>query len=365
MGIKEMASDDVTDLLTKWDSYLVIQDIEKATEIKETINNRLSQLRVEGDMLKEYHILNFRHELHLGHFEKATAQLNQLFSLKGEIDHLFSYYSHLLNGVYAYKEKRFHDAIKHYMEAGKWLPLLQDEIEAADYHYKLASAYYAVRQPLMSVEHAKKAKQIYDKNKDYIRKSAHCKILLGANAVDLHQYEEAEVYYQSAIDDAAKVNDLHLKTVIYYNIGLLYAEQNLSKAAIRYLKYVLEYKEFTPYYLLKSLFLITRENFKIGQVEEAKKWLEQGEVLAEKLKNKEYIMKFRLIKAVYLEEPSEATFIEGIAYFENKALWLDVEEYAEIAARLYVKNQRFEQAVHFYEKAIGARKKLIEMEALK
>ena len=46
-------------------------------------------------------------------------------------------------------------------------------------------------------------------------------------------------------------------------------------------------------------------------------------------------------------------------------MYVDIEEYAEKCAQFYSERKEFEKAVHYYQKAIHAREKMIEMEALK
>lgn len=58
--------------------------------------------------------------------------------------------------MYEFDHKEYVDAISYYRKAERELNAVSDEMEQAEFHYKIADAYYQIDQHFVSLNHLKK-----------------------------------------------------------------------------------------------------------------------------------------------------------------------------------------------------------------
>ncbi|MED2793028.1 hypothetical protein P4256_14945 [Bacillus wiedmannii] len=103
-----------------------------------------------------------------------------------------------------------------------------------------------------------------------------------------------------------------------HNLGLLYADQNLSELAIKYLNGSLVNNP-------KTLFLLAQEHFKLNDTNAVNLHIENGL----KISNEEYKHHFNILKGLndnISTDVLEEIILAGICYFKKEALWKYVKE---------------------------------------
>ncbi|WP_026678447.1 RapH N-terminal domain-containing protein [Fictibacillus gelatini] len=365
MDLDVVGSDQLTSLLNTWNQYIRTSEIERAEQVRKNVQNKLSSIEENQSKFIDYLLLEFRHQLLQKNSEEITSLLPKVESYQTEMDGLQTFYFFFLKGIYLYNTRNYEAALENYELAEKKLSFVSDDVERAEFYYKLASVYCELGQSFLSATHAKTAFDLFQKNNEFLKRSSHCELLLGLNCVEMKQFEQAEVQFHSALNYANKTEDVNLKSHIYHNLGYLYAEQNLSDAAVRYLKLALENQDHENY--VAALYLLTREQFKLKNVEQATKNCSKGIELCTRENNIEYLTHFKLLNALNSEltENFEITFKEGISYFVKEKLWVYVQEYAEYLADFYNKLERYKEACHYFDLSIKSRKEIFEKEALK
>ncbi|MBL3199801.1 tetratricopeptide repeat protein, partial [Klebsiella pneumoniae] len=83
------------------------------------------------------------------------------------------------------------EAEEHYKLAEKILVAIPDEIEHAEFYYRIATFYHHTYNNLASIEYANKSRAIFSKYEGYEVKTAFCNSLLGGCCIYLKQYEQA------------------------------------------------------------------------------------------------------------------------------------------------------------------------------
>lgn len=66
---------------------------------------------------------------------------------------LLKYYSLFFRGMYEFDHKEYVEAISYYRKAEEELTAVSDEMEQAEFHYKIADAYYQIDQHFVSLNH--------------------------------------------------------------------------------------------------------------------------------------------------------------------------------------------------------------------
>lgn len=239
-----------------------------------------------------------------------------------------------------------------------------NEVEEAEFNYRLASFYYQIYKPLLAIDYIRIAKDIFSKHTGYKINVALCDNVFGLACIDLRQFEQAEESFNTAIDILKSKNERTLLLRVRNNIGLLYANQNLSSLAIRHLS---EVTENIPNHF-KALYLQADENLKLGETAIASQLIEKGLNICNELANKEYQYRFKILEKLNNTSNTtelEAVVLAGVSYFKKEELWDCIEEYAERLANKFYAEEHHVKASKYFYMSNEAKKKLLAKGALK
>ncbi|HEK9099816.1 aspartate phosphatase [Bacillus cereus] len=360
MSAHIVTKDQIKHSLDIWYQSMLQQQVEKATRCKEEIDNKINHVETDQDVLLYYALLNFRYHALIDWGAVKEDSFDQVEFFEVPKEGFLAYYYHFLKGFHCTLTSNYKEGKEHYEQAEKLLMYVPDEIEKAEFNYKLGVLNYHIHQPLLTIKHVLKAKELYEKRLSYKLNQLECDVTLGLASITLKQFEQAEEYFVKSLELAKKQNHENLIILLRYNLGFLYAKQNLSETAIRYLTDVYNNEE--PYH--KTLFLLAQEHYKINQIEKAKAFLEEGIEIADI----EYAHHFRIIQALYdieYKQNLESAIIAGINYFETQQLYGFIEEYAGYLAKRFYDEGNHEKASKYFNTAYEARQTLIQRSALK
>jgi len=356
--------DTLHDLYNEWfDARL--KDIDRLEEIKSNIDDIVKHLKGYIFTHPDYWLISLGHDLIFDRIDEAAVSLDQLDQFDcNELNTKYQFYYYIFKGTFYLSKGEPNEALKYFQAAREKLSSSSNKLEMAEYYFKLGSIYYHLRKTIDSLHNISSALSLFKTKSGYERRIAACEIALGLNSVDLHQWEEAEERFYNALNYANKVADTPMKALIYHDLGLLYAEQNMSKAAIHWLTESMTYND--PDH--KTIYLICREYFKLDQSDKAVEWLDRGIELATRQNLSNYKVRFNILRVLYMEKDEEAferTLKEGIQFFIEEKTWNYVEGNAKYLADFYAKKENYKEAVNYYQLMIKAQNKIFEMEALK
>ncbi|OWT50279.1 aspartate phosphatase [Bacillus sp. K2I17] len=358
----------VTKLLNEWYKVILSKQITKATRMKEEVDEKISVLMVEQkrdlqdqNLLLYYSLLDYSYKVLINKSYVTRSDFDAVEKLTTKtIDEYLKYYYHFYKAVHNTMIANYMEAMEQFEEAERLLEYIPNDIEKAEFNYKLGELYYHLQQPLLTIKHVMKAKDIYKKYEDYVINQIECDTILGLASVTLSQFEQGEELFVKCLDMAKKHNCTRLITLIQYNLGFLYAKQGISATAIRHLMDV--YKSEKPYH--KTVFLLAREHFKINKIEQAQEFLTQGFELADV----EYTHHLRILRAQYDEnykQNLETTIADGLDYFESQKLYGFIEEYSGILAKKLYQEGNHEKASQYFNISYDAKELLQKGSALK
>ncbi|ONG88390.1 aspartate phosphatase [Bacillus thuringiensis serovar pirenaica] len=358
----------VTKLLNEWYKVILSKQITKATRMKEEVDEKISVLMVEQNrdlqdqnLLLYYSLLDYSYKVLINKSYVTRSDFDAVEKLTTKtIDEYLKYYYHFYKAVHNTMIANYMEAMEQFEEAERLLEYIPNDIEKAEFNYKLGELYYHLQQPLLTIKHVMKAKDIYKKYEDYVINQIECDTILGLASVTLSQFEQGEELFVKCLDMAKKHNCTRLITLIQYNLGFLYAKQGISATAIRHLMDV--YKSEKPYH--KTVFLLAREHFKVNEIEKAQEFLTQGFELADV----EYTHHLRILRAQYDEnykQNLETTIADGIDYFESQKLYGFMEEYSGILAKKLYQEGNHEKASQYFNISYDAKELLQKGSALK
>ncbi|MBH0347999.1 aspartate phosphatase [Bacillus thuringiensis serovar muju] len=358
----------VMKLLNEWYKVILSKQITKATRMKVEVDEKISVLMVEQNrdlqdqnLLLYYSLLDYSYKVLINKSYVTRSDFDAVEKLTTKtIDEYLKYYYHFYKAVHNTMIANYMEAMEQFEEAERLLEYIPNDIEKAEFNYKLGELYYHLQQPLLTIKHVMKAKDIYKKHEDYVINQIECDTILGLASVTLSQFEQGEELFVKCLDMAKKHNCTRLITLIQYNLGFLYAKQGISTTAIRHLLDV--YKSEKPYH--KTVFLLAREHFKLNEIEKAQEFLTQGFELADV----EYTHHLRILRAQYDEnymQNLETTIADGLDYFESQKLYGFMEEYAGILAKKLYQEGNHEKASQYFNISYDAKELLQKGSALK
>ncbi|HDX9579845.1 hypothetical protein M3215_15580 [Bacillus cytotoxicus] len=364
MNIKLIGNEKLTNLLNTWYQEIRAQHIQKAQQLKIEIDEMIRNLKEDTNLLFYYSLLDFRFKVLVDSMSITPTSFDQVDSLYNHTDDFLSYYYHFFKAIHATILTRNSEARDHYEKAESLLKDVLDELEKAEFNYRIANFYLHTYQPLEAIKHVMKAREIYSKHVGCENNTAACDNIFGAACVDIKQFPQAEESFNSAINILRKQNEDTLILRVRSNLGFLYGSQNLSTLAIRHLS---EVTHKIPNHF-KAIFLEAREHFKLGESNIAEELIERGIAICRQIENEEYQYHFSILElmnkgvtAEFLEE----IILKAIPYFDKEKLFNYTQEYTEKLAIKFYDEDNHSKASEYFYLSHQAKEKTFEKGALK
>lgn len=124
------------------------------------VEREIEDMEEDQDLLLYYSLMEFRHRVMLDYikpFGEDTSQLEfseLLEDIEGnqyKLTGLLEYYFNFFRGMYEFKQKMFVSAMMYYKRAEKNLALVSDDIEKAEFAFKMAEIFYNLKQTYVSM----------------------------------------------------------------------------------------------------------------------------------------------------------------------------------------------------------------------
>ncbi|PRS82888.1 MULTISPECIES: Rap family tetratricopeptide repeat protein [unclassified Bacillus (in: firmicutes)] len=350
--------------INEWYYHIQRFNVPDAEAYKEEIKSMLDHMEENQDLLLYFSLMEFRHKLMLDYLNplengKERANFREL-AMKIKRDQekltgLLEYYFNFFYGMYEFENYEYLNAITFYKRAEKKLSLVSDDIERAEFNYKMAEIYYHMKQTHMSMHHIAQAIECYREKDTYTVREIQCSFVIGLNYIDMGCPEKAIPHFQHALEKAADNSTKRLKGSALYNLGLSYFHNNDLSTAIKYFnESIHSFKEQGYEHLNKILdpmVMLTKSYFKNDQRDLGLYALNYGLELAEKLKDDIFINTFVMLRSLYIDN-NENRIKESMAYLESKSFFANLEDLAKDAVKHYNKAGDIERSNEFYEKIL-------------
>ncbi|KIU04391.1 response regulator aspartate phosphatase A [Bacillus subtilis] len=352
--------------INEWYKYIRMFSVPDAELVKAEVEQELNNMKEDQDLLLYYSLMCFRHQLMLEYLEPKTMNeerpeisdlLEKIESNQADLKGILEYYFNFFRGMYEFEEYEYLKAITFYKQAEKKLSLVADEIERAEFHYKIAEVYYHMKQTHMSMHHIVQAIETYRAHETYTVREIQCSFVMGLNYLDMEYPEKALPHFKNALENAKNVEIFRLQGVSLYNIGLSYfVSDDFEKASEYFDQSLAIYEERyeNTNRLLDPLIMLTKTKFKLKD-SEATSLCERGLFLSRKLNDEILYHEFRFLKTLYNQE-SISELENILTYLEEKMMLPDVEDLATDAAKYYKENEDHKAAGVFFEKVLYAQK---------
>ncbi|MEK4789394.1 MULTISPECIES: response regulator aspartate phosphatase [unclassified Bacillus (in: firmicutes)] len=350
--------------INEWYYHIQRFNVADAEAYKEEIKASLDRMEENQDLLLYFSLMEFRHKLMLdyldplkdGHeradFKKLTLEIKRE---QEKLTGLLEYYFNFFHGMYEFEKYNYLNAITFYKRAEKKLSLVSDDIERAEFNYKMAEIYYHMKQTHMSMHHIAKAIECYREKDTYTIREIQCSFIIGLNYIDMGCPEKAMPHFEKALEKSVDSTTKRLRGSALYNLGLSHFHSEDLDNAIKYFKEsVTSFKEQGYEHLnriLDPLIMLARSYFHNNDSDLGLYALYQGIELAEKLNDDVMLKVFTFYKALYVKEDYDKVHSD-IDYLSKKGMYAILEELSKDAARKYNSVGDKDRASNFYEKVL-------------
>ncbi|MCY8057818.1 tetratricopeptide repeat protein [Bacillus spizizenii] len=358
--------DVVTKKLNDWYTHIKNDQLDQAERIKKEVEKDLENMERSKDALLYYQLLDFRHELLVNYLnsEKTEELKNSYDAMKkleeqGNVTGMLEYYFHFFMGMYEFRRKELTAAITSYRKAESKLTEVDDEIEKAEFFFKVSYVYYYMKQTYFSLNYAYRALEIYTKYDDYFIQRLRCQFILGGNFIDSLEYEKALDTFLEALKIAEEIKIDYLIGMAHINIGICFDELKNYESASIHLKKALNLLEVNDHsFVAKTLFILTHVKIKQGDKDSAAIYFQKGHEFVNKTKDAEYTAKFKILEGLYFSNGEYELISEAFAYFDSMKMYADLENYAIEVAQFFHQKQDFQRSSEYYMLSVEAKNKI-------
>ncbi|KAF1677291.1 MULTISPECIES: tetratricopeptide repeat protein [Bacillus] len=362
--------------INEWYKMIRQFSVPDAEILKAEVEQDIQQMEEDQDLLIYYSLMCFRHQLMLDYLEPGqtygnrptvTELLETIETPQKKLTGLLKYYSLFFRGMYEFDQKEYVKAIKFYREAENELPFLSDEIEKAEFHFKVAEAFYHMKQNHVSMHHILQALDIYRKHPLYSIRTIQSLFVIAGNYDDFKHYDRAIQNLEKALELALDSQNDQFIAISLLNIANSYDRSGDYQMAIQYFQQAVKLSRETVAGLLpKVLFGLSWTLCKAGQKQKAFQFIEEGleHVTTSPKAWPLYKQLYTFLQAVYKESIDESSIFEMLAYFEKKNMYAYIETCARSAAAVFESRCHFERAAAFYRIVLKAQEDIQKGECL-
>lgn len=356
----------VTKKLNEWYTSIKNDQVEQAEVIKTEVEKELLNMEENHDALLYYQLLEFRHEIMLSYMKsKEIEDLNNAYETikeiekQGQLTGMLEYYFYFFKGMYEFRRKELISAISAYRIAESKLSEVEDEIEKAEFFFKVSYVYYYMKQTYFSMNYANRALKIFREYEEYAVQTVRCQFIVAGNLIDSLEYERALEQFLNSLEISKESNIEHLIAMSHMNIGICYDELKEYKKASQHLILALEIFEKSKHsFLTKTLFTLTYVEAKQQNYDVALTYFRKGRFIANKSDDKEYSAKFKILEGLFFSDGETQLIKNAFTYLASRKMFADVENFSIEVADYFHEQGNLMLSNEYYRMSIEARRKI-------
>ncbi|MDA1475009.1 Rap family tetratricopeptide repeat protein [Bacillus changyiensis] len=306
-----------------WYNRMKENDPAGAEDAKKEVQKELKQMEENQDALLYYQLLEFRHNLMMSYmFPNSVRDLhtnydNIIASMNNKkLNGLLEYYYYFFSGMYYFRQMEFTHSLRYYIQAEKCLKNLGADaiLEQAEFYFKIAEAYYHMKQTHFSMFYADEACRLFKNQTNEEGKNIYgvqlvrCEFVKFGNLLDNYKYDKAlkkaeKTYLSASKLNKEETNREYLIRAALFNLGLCYHKmEELEKSVTLLCKSLAITNPEDNNFMATALFLIAYTKGKQKDYTGARDYFNKSKHIAEKANNKLILAKLEMVEGLFIED---------------------------------------------------------------
>lgn len=351
--------------INAWYKNIKKFSVEDAERLRKEIKKEIDDLMEEDEQVVLYfQLMEFRHQLMLDYVEPSQEPLETSEYLKAvegqgkKMSGILEYYFNFFQGMYEFKSGEFIKAIVFYKRAEKRLEQVADDLEKAEFYYKLSEVFYHMKQTHVSMYYVGLAYNTYRLNSNFVVREVNCLTVVAGNYIDLEHREKALSNLLDVLERSKALKNQHMIFRALHNIGSCYEGLGDNVRAISYFHQAIKTgnsigEKMLPTYYRMAMIHLRNKEFIEGR-NFYRKSMEQAEIHNDEL----YFILLEFMKKLFLESANMSEILNVLEKVNDKKGYRYMEDLALEAAQFYTKSGRMEDSVKLYEKVMYVRKQI-------
>ncbi|SCA87603.1 response regulator aspartate phosphatase [Bacillus glycinifermentans] len=257
--------------------------------------------------------------------------------------------------MYEFEQKQYIKAIEFYRNAEKQLSYVPDVIEQAEFHFKMAEAYYIMKQTHVSMYHILRALKIYNNHELYNVRKIQCLFVIAGNYDDLMCQDKAFPHLKNALELAKQIGNKRLISSAYFNMADCYECMGDLDTAVEYAEKAVDINIKEEYNNLpQSLYYFTQLLFKQKDYNRAIEMFRVGSQTARKYKDPLFTLLFEYLEALYIYSVNKNEILNIFQYLEENKIYEYIETLSLEVSNQYLEKKDHQNSVEFLHKMMYA-----------
>ncbi|KMY20059.1 Rap family tetratricopeptide repeat protein [Bacillus pumilus] len=360
--------------INEWYKMIRQFSVPDAEILKAEVEQEIERMEEDQDLLIYYQLMCFRHQIMLDYikpvdFNKNRPTISSLLDLietsQETLTGMLEYYNLFFRGMYEFSNKEYVEAIKYYRKAEIKLEIVSDEIERAEFHFKVAEAYYMMKQTHVSMHHILKAMEIYDQYDLYKVRKIQCSFVIAGNYDDMKRSDKALPHLEKSLRMAEEIQNNRLISSAYYNLADCYECLGDTDQAIAYCEKAVRINKNERYdNLPHSLYFLSSLLMKKGDYKKGKDVLDYGFSISVQYDDDLYKRLFHFIKALYVDKVNIDQIKQVFHFLDENKIYAYLEELSYDVAGVFKSKNDHETANEFLMKMLDAQTKILKGDCL-
>lgn len=334
--------------LFEWYELIRNRRIDEAESMKLIFQNDKKQFIVSHELKLYYEIFLQYYYISIDDNQKYSVFMRNISSQIEFLNSKQKYYLYKLIALESSNKNNLDKASTYFEKCMD----LQDNvgIKESDLFFSAAIVYSRISELRKSSYYIQEALKIFQKELNFDR-ILDCIMVIGINHLLLKEYKEAEENFEKLLG----MDNLEprKKARVLHNIGVIHYQKNDLAKSLSFLKESLIYREeeslkISTFYLLADIYFVLKNDY------EAKKFFEKGFSLATDSENREYIIKFRILRQRYFSDYKDLEWIsflneEALPFFKSFGDQDDYINTKNLLGQAYHKNKKYKSASEIYQ----------------
>ncbi|MGN8048012.1 hypothetical protein, partial [Bacillus sp. 22190] len=362
-GMETISAAVIGQKINEWYRHIKKLNVTDAEMLRSEIREELDMMEEDEQAVLYFQLMEFRHEQMLEYMNLGARKVNKaeyLRSVEGQgrkFTGILEYYFNFFRGMFEFSQGDYITAITFYRQAEKRLDRVADEVERAEFYFKMAEIFYHMKQTQMSMYYIMLALDTYKVHPTYLVREIQSRFVVSGNYVDLNSAEKSLPHLEKALEKSHAIKDELMIGMSLINLGNCYSSLEKYQIALDYFEEAQIYLK-SHVHMRAIFYQLALINFKMGNGEIGKEYIQKGIEFLEKEPDELFESLYKFLVSLYIKPLCLDDLKDILKQFDDIRGYPYLEELALESAEFYTERGRMEDSVYLYQQMVYAQKQI-------